>query len=881
MTIQRADTFASRTVASGFGTASDGNVWTINAGDGQSVGSNEGKISGSSASTFATLGASLATADAEVVTRVMIDDSSNTSGLLARWTDTNNYYLCRYDGVGNMALFKDVAGTKTTIVSAAFTPNAGTFYWLKFHVSGTTLEARWWQDGTSEPSTWGLSTTDSALSGSGGSANKVGLYGFVNFGTDDYDSFSADDLQSAAVTLAGASAGVATASATLSIGHGFAGESDGVSTASTTLIVSHALTGASAGVSSASAVLRAGNPGTGIGDITRTTGTQTANKSGTGYGVGDISGTEHDYAYTASDGSGWAIGANPWYGGMPASAWYQLDPTLNTTLPQRTSLTGNLMSLLTTQSGGIVHWEEDSSGGFQASELPTFANAGNFIELAPTNTPFRAYVKAIGDAADANGISWTAWMCVYPGDPGFVVFRFDQHNGTGAAISVDESDIELIASLLTDTGANPTGAWNAANGFIGTIGGSVTNGWPAESVHQAGTFDYLGITPDVSSGLTLGTGAAVIADPSVAFGWSNGGYEAHITAASGNPGRIKIGFYSDVTSAWNIPAGQTNTFYVLRVFRRNLTSGDMAAMAADFKFPGTPTTTAGTFTSFSVDERAYVFAASGAGASSALSATLDLSPAHVTARYKPILKVTGWTGGEPALMWGGSPLVNGVDYRHYHDTSTNTLYVQLYYDVVASGAGVGQRNNAALSVSPAWVGTSAGASTASAALTVSHSLAGASNGVATASASLSVSHALAGESDGVSTASATLQAGHGLSGESDGVATASAALTISHPLSGESDGASTASVTLDVGTPTVALAGMSAGQATAVALLTISHLLAGVSAGVATASASLSVGIIIPPPPDGVAVALATAGPSGVGVALTAVGPVGVGVSEE
>lgn len=905
MTIQRADTFASRTVASGFGTASDGHVWTINAGDGQSVGSNEGKVTGSSASTFATLGASLATADGEGVVRFQVPDSTNTLGIILRWTDANNYYLARYDGAGNIAFFKNVGGTKTTVGSYAISFASG-FYWLKFHVAGSTIEIRTWQDGTGEPGTWNYTTTDTSLSGSGGSANKVGLYGFANTGSNEYDSFTVDDLVSAltgSVTLSGKGAFVASgstpsnASATLK-GHGaFVVSGHEVITASVSL------RGRGAFVASPF------TPGTGIGDITRSTGTQTANKSGNGYGAGDITGTEHDYSYTDATGSGWAIGANPWYGGMPSSAWYQIDPTLNTTLPQRTSLTGNLMSLLTTQSGGQEHWEEDSSGGFQSSELVTFQNAGNFTELAPANTPFRAYLKAIGDAADGNGISWTAYMCAYPGDPGLVVFRFDQHNGTGSAISVDESDIELIASLLTDTGSNPTGAWNASNGFIGTIGGSVINGWPADSVHQAGTFDYCGITPDVSSGLTLGIGAAVLSDPSVDFGWTQGGYEAHISAASGSvPGRIKFGFYSDVTSNWTIPAGQTNTYYVLRVFRRNLTSAGMAAIAADYKFPGTPTTTAGSYTSYSVDERAYVYAAS---ALNTLATTLDLSPAHVTVRYKPVVKVTGWAGGVPQLTWGGVSLVSGVDYRHYEDTTNHVLYLQLYYDVVASGAVLGQRNNAALNVQPVQVGgavTLAGRGGFSAAgafetIIASVSLKG-HGGFAASGHEVITGHPAILSGRGAFAASGSQQGigSAALKGQGGFVASGHEVIT-GHAATLTGRGAFAASGHAVVSGHAVTLAGHGAFGAAGSAATTRSATLAGrgtfSTAGFEAVIASVRlsgqgafiVSVAPPPPPSGIAVALTGGGPSGVvvivassdpaggGVALASVGPVGVGVT--
>lgn len=441
--------------------------------------------------------------------------------------------------------------------------------------------------------------------------------------------------------------------------------------------------------------------GSGPGDIVRSTGTQFANKSGNGYGTGDISGTEFDYAYTDVNGKGWAVGSNPWYGGMPLSAWYELNATLNTALPQKTTTTGNQMSLLTTQSGGWSHWENDIVS-FQSSELVTFANTGNFTELAPVSTPFRAYLKAIGDTNDANGISWQSTVCIYPGDPGLMVFRFDMTNA-GASKQADESDFQLIASLVGDNGANPVGVWNPNNAFYGNIGGTTTVGWPSSGTTVSATLDYTGITPNSNSGITLGVGAAIISPPTTAMHWPDYGLQMNESGPSSTvPTRIKFGLQYGVGSLYTIPANTTYTFYVLRALRYGLTAADMAAIAADFKFPGTPTVTTGTFTSFSIDERAYIFAA---GANNTVKLTFDLTPAHVTVRYKPILKVTGWTGGAPYLQWGAITLVDGSDYRHYIDSGTNTLYLQLYFDIVPSGTSpaLGQRQNATLNVLPTQI----------------------------------------------------------------------------------------------------------------------------------------------------------------------------------
>ena len=886
MTVVRADTFATRTVASGWGTASDGNTWTLQSGAAStlSVGSNEGAMSSTSASNFLTLGAALSGADAEGLVRFkVVGPGTDNSGILLRWTDTSNHWLCRYNSaIGGVVAMVKVAGTYTTLSPAfTITLSGSNFYWLRFRCQGTTISFKIWQDGTGEPGAWSEQYTSQTSQNVAGAS---GLYGFATSALDNlYDTFSVDDLQSGAVALAGESDGVSTASATLTLGHGFSGESDGVSTATATLTHSVPLAGTSSGVATASGVLSAGHPGTGIGDLAVSTKTQTWPNSTTGAG----SGTETDISYQDASGGGWTWGIIPTYGGDLFSSKYERDGG---------SDGANQASLTTTTSGGHVHWlEQNSVGAFAGSE----DNAFTLTELAPTGTAFRRYYKGTF-GPDSNGFNWSVTACVYPGDPGFVAYRYDCINPTSSAIALAGSDGMEIALVGSMEQADAT--WTPANGFYGQVGGTPTSGWP--SALTLTDPDYVGITPAVASGLTLGF-LTVKQQRVTAYSpaWAN----AQIQYLQ-NTSRLKLKVQGDLSS---FPGSATQTVYLLLALRRNLTSSDAAAIAADYLAPGVPTVTAGSFTSYSYDEGAYVFAASGSGATTVLGATLDLSPAHVTARYKPRLKVTGWSGGEPRLTWGGAPLTNDVDYRHYNDTANSILYLQLYYDVVASGAVAGQRNNAALGVSPAWVGQAAGVSTAAAtltvshalvgesdgvataaaALTVSHALSGAANGAATASASLTVTHALAGASDGVSTATAGLLTGHGMSGESDGLATASATLTISHPLSGESDGASTASATLAIGAPAVQLAGMSSGQATAVALLTLTHLFAGAAAGVSSASASLSVGLIIPPPPSGVSVALTSSGPQGASVTFASSGssgasvalvaePVGVSVAE-
>src|SRR2546421_7725754 len=48
--------------------------------------------------------------------------------------------------------------------SASFTATANTAYTVRFRVVGTTLYARVWQTGTTEPASWQVTVTDSSLS---------------------------------------------------------------------------------------------------------------------------------------------------------------------------------------------------------------------------------------------------------------------------------------------------------------------------------------------------------------------------------------------------------------------------------------------------------------------------------------------------------------------------------------------------------------------------------------------------------------------------------------------------------------------------------------------------------------------------------------------
>jgi RHS repeat-associated protein len=194
-TVVAQDSFMGRTVGSGWGTASDGSTWNLRAGDGSglSVGGNEGLIGSADASPLLTLGTGAAT-DGEGLVRFATDspggedcrivlrvDGSATNYYMAGWhADTSTLDIQKHDGSGF-----------TSLASTAGTLTADTAYWIRFRVQGSTLSARYWQDGTTEPTTWTVTVTDTSISGPGTAG--IRAYGYTAGWNIDHFAFGSLD----------------------------------------------------------------------------------------------------------------------------------------------------------------------------------------------------------------------------------------------------------------------------------------------------------------------------------------------------------------------------------------------------------------------------------------------------------------------------------------------------------------------------------------------------------------------------------------------------------------------------------------------------------------------------------------------------------------
>ena len=121
-------------------------------------------------------------ADSEILVRIKTNSVSASTlhgGVILRGSGSGGSetaYNCAVFGT-ELRTGKYTSGTSTQIaVTSGKSLAANTYYWLRFRANGTTISARVWADGDSEPGSWDLSTTDSSISAAGWS----GMFNFAS-----------------------------------------------------------------------------------------------------------------------------------------------------------------------------------------------------------------------------------------------------------------------------------------------------------------------------------------------------------------------------------------------------------------------------------------------------------------------------------------------------------------------------------------------------------------------------------------------------------------------------------------------------------------------------------------------------------------------------
>lgn len=155
-TFQRADQIF-------WGMASDGQTWggdaaTVNV---FTVVGQTGQVAHGQGAFNATLGPIIS--DGEIaVSGSMNQFRQSNFGAVLRWRDPHNWYKAYIDGT-NLVILKNVAAMGTRLGAVPFPAVANANYTLRFQAIGTTLSAKVWPTGQTEPPGWQLRVTDTSL----------------------------------------------------------------------------------------------------------------------------------------------------------------------------------------------------------------------------------------------------------------------------------------------------------------------------------------------------------------------------------------------------------------------------------------------------------------------------------------------------------------------------------------------------------------------------------------------------------------------------------------------------------------------------------------------------------------------------------------------
>lgn len=204
MTILGRDTYIRANNASSWGTSSGGDAWSAATNNGTatvSISSNTGVVTGvSTGSSNMQLLSTKTLSDCDLLTKVKLSavpSASISFSVIARCDGSNTGNFYRALITTDFEIQKAIVGSGTTaLATTAFSVSANTFYWVRFRLIGTSLQAMIWQDGNAAPSAWMLSATDSAIT----TAGRYGLRGFANSGnTNTVALFEVNDPNNLAI----------------------------------------------------------------------------------------------------------------------------------------------------------------------------------------------------------------------------------------------------------------------------------------------------------------------------------------------------------------------------------------------------------------------------------------------------------------------------------------------------------------------------------------------------------------------------------------------------------------------------------------------------------------------------------------------------------
>jgi PKD repeat protein len=575
---------------------------------------------------------------------------------------------------GDISLWVAVNGSWTELAIQGTTISLNTLYDAQVEVAGNVVEGSVWPAGTTQPS-WMIEATQTALTSAGQAGTRT------TGSNVTWPSFSQVPVTQISGTITSSATGTPITGATVTVTGGattttdqngdytFSGLTGGQAYTVTVSATGYTTEAASVSpatgtTATASVALPSASGSCATGGLT----TSTQIQSGVTNGPPNDQ-TETDYTYIDGSGNGWRVGTIPGYGGANLAMWYEVDGCA----------VGPTQSALdTTSPDDLAHdYTQSTSNNFIGSEDSPYTQ----VQLPPSIPSFRAGMQATvpSTGVDANGFTHTVTTYVYPGNPGFIVDRFDITNPSSSPILLSPTQPLQLWTISGLEQANST--WAAANGGYGTVGGSSFQGVPTSATPGAPNYFYL--DPASGSGVSDGISAALATNLS-SLGLANLQLEALV-----NGNRLKIGVFGDNSVAgqdYSFPAGTTITFYLLQTVTRNLTSAQAESIAADYLNPDTPTMTTGSFDGFSEEQGLYTFTGSGN--------TVTFTPTFsstVQERWLDVYAVDGYTSTSlPTVSIGGVTLTEGTQYIAAVDTTNHVAYVKLMEPLVPGTPGTGQ-----------------------------------------------------------------------------------------------------------------------------------------------------------------------------------------------
>lgn len=191
------DTFV-RGNQSGWGTASDGELWTLYGGATASIASNEGVLTNLSASNAVALLGGNTTGPINILVRLSGNNFFAAPGVAFRAIDSNNYYrVIVYNGVCNFD--KIVSGARSNIAMATVTGwTINQYWWMRAIMVANALTVRIWLAGTSEPGTNIMTASDATYTN-----GRYGLAAYLDQASNivSFDSLTVTDNQSNPATV--------------------------------------------------------------------------------------------------------------------------------------------------------------------------------------------------------------------------------------------------------------------------------------------------------------------------------------------------------------------------------------------------------------------------------------------------------------------------------------------------------------------------------------------------------------------------------------------------------------------------------------------------------------------------------------------------------